>query len=519
MIRLFLLCPALFFSVMNAIAQYPNILIGNTNSANEPSIMINPKNTDQMVAGSNINNYYYSSDAGTTWTSGQLSSPYGVWGDPVIIVDTTGNFYFLHLSNPSSGEWIDRIVSQKSTNGGQTWSTGTFMGLNGSKDQDKEWGVVNRMNNHIYVTWTQFDNYGSFNSLDSSVILFSKSINSGVSWSPPKRINRVAGDCLDMDNTVEGAVPAVGPNGEIYVSWAGPLGLVFNSSPDGGNTWNDTNIFVCSIPGGWDYMVGGIYRANGLPVTCCDLSNGPSHGNVYINWSDQRNGTTDTDVWFVKSTDGGLSWCAPKRVNDDPPGRQQFFTWMTVDQVTGYIYFVFYDRRNYTDNRTDVYMAVSRDGGETFENFKISDSPFNPNAGVFFGDYTCVSAHNNVVRPIWTRLQYSALSVWTATIDSINVGTGPDPKPYVSLSLDQNYPNPVKEHTYFSYKVHSPTKVTLKVFNILGKEIASLFQDKMVNAGKYIEYFDVSGNRFPPGIYYFSLTTGEQTLKRKMIID
>ncbi|MCK9421981.1 MAG: T9SS type A sorting domain-containing protein [Bacteroidales bacterium] len=519
MLRIYFTFYALLFSVISALAQYPNIMIGSSRSPNEPSIMINPKNTNQMVAGANIDTYYYSDDAGSTWTEGQLSSSYGVWGDPVIIVDTTGSFYFFHLSNPSSGNWIDRIVSQKSTNGGQSWSNGSYMGLNGTKAQDKEWGVVNLSNNHIYVTWTQFDSYGSSNPLDSSVILFSKSTNGGLNWSPAKRISRVAGDCLDMDNTVEGAVPAVGPNGEIYVSWAGPLGLVFNRSLDEGITWNDTNIFVSDIPGGWDFMVQGIYRANGLPVTCCDLSNGPYHGNVYINWSDQRNGTTNTDIWFVKSTDGGLTWCAPKRVNDDTPGKQQFFTWMTVDQVTGFIYFVFYDRRNYSDNRTDVYMAVSRDGGENFENFKISDTPFNPSQGIFFGDYTCVSAYNNVVRPIWTRLHYNTLSIWTAKIDSVYVGTGPDPEPFVSLSLDQNYPNPGKEYTYFSYKVHAPATMTLKVYNILGKEVATLFKDKMIAPGKYIEYFDISKNRVPPGIYYFSLVSGEQTLKRKMIID
>ena len=164
------------------------------------------------------------------------------------------------------------------------------MGLNGTKAQDKHWSAIDRTNNNIYVTWTQFDNYGSSNPLDSTIIRFSKSLNGGQTWSPAKRINRVAGDCIDGDNTVEGAVPCVGPNGEIYVSWAGPVGLVFNRSLDQGETWMDTNVFVSDIPGGWDYSIPGISRANGLPVTCCDLSNGPYRGTIYINWSDQRNG-------------------------------------------------------------------------------------------------------------------------------------------------------------------------------------------------------------------------------------
>jgi len=500
-------------------AQYPNILIGTNNTPEEPSIMINPKNTNQVVAGSNIDNYYYSGDGGLTWQEGLLNSTYGVWGDPVIDVDTNGDFYFFHLSNPQSGNWIDRIVCQKSTNGGQTWNNGSYMGLNGTKAQDKHWSAIDRTNNNIYVTWTQFDNYGTSNPSDSSIILFSKSLNGGQSWSAAKRINRVAGDCIDSDNTVEGAVPCVGPNGEIYVSWAGPVGLVLNRSSDQGETWMDTNVFVSHIPGGWDFAIPGIYRANGLPVTCCDLSNGPYRGTIYINWSDQRNGLTDTDIWFIKSTDGGLTWSERKRVNDDPPGKQQFFTWMTVDQTNGYLYFVFYDRRNYSNSLTDVYMAVSKNGGESFENFKISETPFTPYSSIFFGDYTNISAHNGMVRPIWTRLDGGTLGIYTAIIDSIFAGKEENPVVSSALTLDQNYPNPGQTDTYISFKVQNTSKVTLKVMDIYGNVIAFLLKDTQLQPGKYIEYFDISKYNLSPGLYYFSLDDGQKSLKRKMIVQ
>ena len=80
---------------------------------------------------------------------------------------------------------------------------------------------------------------------------------------------------------------------------AGPLGLVFTKSTDQGLTWPSDNLYVTDIPGGWDYAIPGIYRVHGLPVTCCDLSQGPNRGNIYINWSDQRNGLEDTDIFFV----------------------------------------------------------------------------------------------------------------------------------------------------------------------------------------------------------------------------
>ena len=516
--KIFLTLISLLYGYL-CFGQYPNVLVGNTGYPEEPSIFINPDHTNQMVAASNIDNYYYSGDGGYSWQSGTITSSYGVWGDPCVVIDTAGNLYYFHLSNPSFGSWIDRIVCQKSIDGGQTWSDGTSMGLNGIKAQDKPWSIVDRSNNTIYVCWTQFDRYGSSSPNDSSVILFSRSTDNGQIWSLAKRINRQAGDCLDGDNTVEGAVPVVGPNGEIYVSWAGPLGIVFNKSLDGGETWMDTNIFVTDIPGGWDFQIPGIYRANGLPVTCCDISDGPYRGNLYINWSDQRNGPTDTDVWLVKSTNQGTTWSSPVKVNDDPPGHQQFFTWMTVDQKTGFIWFVFYDRREHSDWLTDVYMAVSRDGGETFQNFKISDSSFYPNPSVFFGDYTNISAFNNIVRPIWTRLNNGYLGIWTAIVDSMFVGISKDLENILPLSLEQNWPNPVKNVTYISFKVYVSSTITLRVFDIFGREISTMVDNQKFNAGKYIEYFDASAHHLVPGFYYFSLVSGETSLQRKMLVE
>jgi BNR/Asp-box repeat len=318
-----------------AFAQHTNVLAGTDNSPNEPSICINPKNTQQLVAGANLNNLYYSHDGGATWTQTPVTSPWGIWGDPVIGVDTAGAFFYLHLSNPPTGNWIDRIIAQKSTDGGVTWSGGSFMGLNGTKAQDKHWIATDRQTNTLYVTWTQFDDYGSSNPADSSVILFSKSTDGGETWSPALRISELAGDCLDSDDTAEGAVPCVGPAGEVYVAWSNRNKIWFDRSTDGGETWLGNDVFVSGQPGGWDYAIPGIYRANGLPVTVCDLSGGPHHGTIYINWTDQRNGEDDTDVWLSKSTDGGDTWSTPVRINDDAPGRQQFFTWMAVDQVTG----------------------------------------------------------------------------------------------------------------------------------------------------------------------------------------
>ena len=218
----------LFFIVIftyNLSAQpFTNIQIDASGAPEEPSIVINPKNTNYVAAGANIDFYYYSSDGGSTWGKGTITGTYQVWGDPCMAVDTVGNFYFFHLVNGNS--FIDRMGVHKSTNNGVSYGIEAYYQYNSPKQQDKEWVAVDRSHgprgNWMYVSWTQFDSYGVSNQNDSSRILFSRSTNGGINWIDPGiKLNSLSGWCLDNDSTMEGAVPAVGPNGEVYVAWAG----------------------------------------------------------------------------------------------------------------------------------------------------------------------------------------------------------------------------------------------------------------------------------------------------------
>lgn len=408
-------------------ARYKNIQIhaakaGDRIGPCEPTICINPTNPLSIAAGSVLNNYHWSEDGGKTWKTSTLVSSNGVFGDPVLIADQKGHFYFAHLSDPEGKGWsspklLDRIVIQKSTDGGKTYDNGSFCGENHPKDQDKQWLAVDPSTGHLYCTWTEFDLYNSKNTAqDKSRILFAKSTDAGKSWTEVQKINQFDGDCLDEDETVEGAVPSVGPDGTIYVAWSWNSKIWFDKSVDGGKTWLEEDGIVTDQPGGWSYDVKKVSRCNGLPFTDCDRSNGPYRGTIYVNWTDQRNGTHNPDVFTAYSRDQGKTWSAPVRVNDDATEREQFFSSMTIDQATGYVYCVFYDRRAYSDHKTDVWLAVSKDGGQTYENRRISASPFEPEEKTFFGDYNHISAYQGMVRPIWTRLENGMLSVWTALI-------------------------------------------------------------------------------------------------------
>ena len=388
----------------------------------EPSIVINPQNPQNVVAGGILDFVFVSNDSGATWDMNQLKSESGVYGDPCLVADNDNHIYYLHLSDPEGQGWkseklLDRIVVQRSDDGGENWTMDGHTGLNHPKDQDKQWACTDFNNQDVIVTWTQFDKYNSRDSKDKSNILFSRSTDLGKTFSEPIQINQFSGDCLDDDQTTEGAVPAVGPNGEYYVAWSYDENIYFDRSLDQGKTWLDKDVVVSSQPGGWTMDIPGIQRCNGMPITVCDISEGPFKGAVYVCWADQRKGKADTEIFFSSSMDKGKTWSNPIRVNDDTTKTTQFFPWMSIDPITGYLYVVFYDRRNHTDEQTDVYLAYSKDAGQTWVNEKISETPFKPNEYVFFGDYNNISSYNGMVRPIWTRYEKGKLSIWTALIN------------------------------------------------------------------------------------------------------
>lgn len=514
-----LLCITLY--IQNTVfGQHQNIMISNINSPQEPTICLNYFNPEIIVAGANLKQYCYSHDGGLTWKYDFLKSTYGVWGDPTVVSDRNGIFYFFHLSRPSIGIFIDRIVCQKSLDNGVTWNNGSFIGLNGTKAQDKQWATIDFNTGAIYVTWTQFDEYGTSSPSMKSNILFSKSLDQAETWSTPKQINNFSGDCRDSDQTTEGAVPAVGPNGDVYVAWANNNNIYFDRSTDHGETWLDEDIVVSDQPGGWDYRIPGIARCNGLPITCCDTSQSTYRGTIYVNWTDQRNGESNTDVWLAKSTDGGNTWSRAKRVNDDTTQNYQFFTWMTIDQANGNLYFVFYDRRNYTDNYTDVYMALSKDGGDTFTNFQISEKPFYPINDIFIGDYNNITAYNNIVRPIWTQYisdgEGLGLSIWTALIDVTAIGV-PVVEPFPIVE-EMVYPNPANEISYFAFKLNAPGLVNLSLFDSRGDVVKKIIENEIRCSEKYIEPINLKKLNLAPGIYYYRFWCNQQQKIRKLVV-
>jgi hypothetical protein len=166
---------------------------------------------------------------------------------------------------------------------------------------------------------------------------------------------------------------------------------------------------------------------------------------------------------------------------------------------------------------TEVYLARSTDGGESFTNFKVSESSFLPDASVFFGDYSNIAAHNGMIYPMWMRMDQGILSVWVAIVaDSIWTDMGDHHDISVSdFQLYQNYPNPFNPTTTIRYHVPISGRMRLTIHDLLGREISTLI-DRQMPAGDHQVVWDATDR--PSGIYYFRLQAENYQQVKKMIL-
>jgi len=373
----------------------------------EVSVAINPTRPDHIIGVSlqGANNYaFVSDDAGKTWNTVPNGNPdKRIQGDDAVTFTADGlavrsyiAFTGIRIARPARAA---NGIFVRTSKDGRSWTDATPVidHINSVEPmEDKPWIRTDNSKDsphkgNIYVAWTKFDVYGSKKPEHKTHVYFSRSKDAGKTFSPSLRISETPGDCIDSSQTVMGAVPAVGPKGEVYVVWAGPKGLALVKSTNGGFTFGKEKILT-ETPGAWDFGVKGIDRCNGLPMTCVDNSDGPNRGTIYVNWADKRNG--DPDVFLMSSSDGGETWTKPLRVNDDAVknGKEQFFTWMAVDPLDGAVNIAFFDRRDSDDTKTGVTLARSVDGGKTFVNHKINQEPFACGKGPFFGDYLGIDA-------------------------------------------------------------------------------------------------------------------------------
>jgi len=415
----------LFLGLVSAqcFGQFKNVTLTEDKEGfkpRNPTVAINHKDQDAIVVGVSPNHSFYSSDGGVTWNESTVTSGFG-GGTPEVISDQKGHIFYFQQSNPagvgpSGDSWLDRIVCTESKDGGKSWGEERFFGMNPPKDQSLFHVTIHPKKSILYSTWTQFDQYKLEDAGCQSNIFYSMSMNEGSKWTKPVQLSLEPGDCKDGNNTVGESMPAVNLDGKIYAAWFNKGTIFFDRSYDGGETWLSNDLAIHKRTGERTMYVPGFGQINSGLIMQSDISPTRAQTNLYIVYTDQKKGGSDADIYLMRSANKGDNWTSQFRINNDEKGKYHFLPAMTIDQTSGYIYIIYYDRRAFDDTKTDVYLAYSFNAGETFAEVKISDTPFEPTDLKIQSGYTSISSQNGVIVPVWTRNDNGKVSIMTTVI-------------------------------------------------------------------------------------------------------
>ena len=367
-----------------------NNIVGD--AANEPSICVDPTNGNRMSIGwrqfdsisSNFRQagFAHTINGGRNWTSAGVLQPNVFRSDPVLNSDNAGRFFYLSLLQT----FFDDLW--RSLNGGQSW---TYVAR--ASGGDKQWFTIDKTNSpgrgFQYQSWSSDgNNYGGRQ--------FSRSINGGLTWMNPIDIpNSPAFGTLDVDS-----------NGNLFIGGVelagGQIWCVRSTNAKNGGVVPTFDQSTAVNLGG-SIVTGGVNPQGlvGQIFLAVDRSGRSTNNYVYMLASVQPVGAaTGSDVMFARSTNGGQTFSAPRRINDDPVNHAKWHWFGTLSVApNGRIDAVWLDSRNAANNtNSQLFYSSSLDGGNTWSpNIAISNS-FNPFLGYpnqdKLGDYITVVSDN-----------------------------------------------------------------------------------------------------------------------------
>ena len=362
-------------------------------AANEPSIAIHPGNSNVMTVGwrqfnsvtSNFRTggWGYTTNGGTSWTFPGSLVPGQFRSDPVLNADAAGNFFYNSLiTNFYTDEW-------RSTTGGTSWEY-----LGPAYGGDKQWFTIDTTNSggrgFQYQIWSVAQNKYEGRQ-------FTRSVDGGVTWMDPIYIpNAPCLGTLDVDT-----------NGNVFVG-----GINFNT----GQFWcvRSSDAKIAAVTPTFDQstvvdiggFLSGSQQINPVGLTgqlylVIDRSGAATNNNIYMLASVLPSGAgAGSDVHFVRSTDGGATFSAPIRINNDPVNVQKWH-WLATLSVApnGRLDAVWLDSRNASNNTdSQLFYAYSFDGGQTWSPNTAVTPAFNPFVGYpnqqKMGDYMSVVSDN-----------------------------------------------------------------------------------------------------------------------------
>ena len=475
------------------------VLISGNTSQSENSVFANPNDPENVLNSNNSTsdpgfgltlygaNDLYSFDAGLTW-DGELQGAGGSnQGDPAALIGLDGRYYVGYIKNDGQGVAY-------SDDQGATWASvqvaSAPAGFGNLLDKNHLWidnSSASPYQGNLYDAWTTF---GGANDSDVEI---SHSTDGGVTWSSSVNISQ----SINAGSHSQGVNIGTGPNGEVYAifaiydSWPGDenaIGLA--RSYDGGQTWETFRI-IENIRGIRNYGTSKDMRVNSFPCMAVDISNSGNRGSLYVVWANVGvpgiNQGPDIDIYVIKSEDEGDTWSSPVRVNQDDSGlgNEHYFPWITSDPATGTLSVIFYDDRNVSSNQCEVYCANSYDGGESWEDFKVSDVSFTPApipglASGYFGDYLGISSQSGYVYPVWTDNRTGTALTYTSPYQTSTMAA---PENLVAMLEDETGVVDLSwvhngGPTFSHYNIY-------RNFTLIGTSAVTQFSDTLPAYGKY----------------------------------
>ena len=323
--------------------------------------------------------FAYTTNGGTRWIAPGVLENNVFRSDPVLNSDTAGRFFYLSLVQ----NFFDDLW--RSVTGGQSWTR-----VGPADGGDKQWFTIDNTNSSgrgfQYQCWsTDGNNYGGRQ--------FTRSTDGGLTWMDPINIpNSPAWGTLDVDSVGNLFIGGVNltTNGIWCVRSTNAKNGGVVPTFDRSTAVNLGGDIVFAEPINPEGLVGQVFLA-------VDRSGTSTNDNVYMLASVQPPGFTNgSDVMFVRSTNGGITFSAPRRINDDPVNHAKWHWFGTLSVApSGRIDVVWYDTRNSPNNVTSqLFYSFSIDGGNTWSPNVAVSNPFNPFIGYpnqsKIGDYITV---------------------------------------------------------------------------------------------------------------------------------
>jgi hypothetical protein len=354
--------------------------------------------------------------------------------DPWVAISPNGTAYLMTLSvdtNPGGfGTSPNAMLVMRSTTGGASWGNPTTLIRDESPNvlNDKNSMTADpNSNNFVYAVWDRlasptsgtptpdaFDNSRDF----SGDIWFSRTTNGGASWEAARKIYKAGQIAQTIGNLIVVEPTTGGFNGELVDIFTqirfrknsnDSRGTFISAirSTDHGANWTQKEVTISDFQRGIvrDPDDQAAHRTGDINA---EAAVDPNTGAIYVVWQDRRFGPASS-IAFSRSTDGGLTWSAPIKVNATPtntllPGNEQAFTPMVSVRNDSTVAVSYYDFRNNTADGgvttpTDAFIIHCHAATEDCTNpaswdeeIKTTDTSFDSRQapvarGFFLGDY------------------------------------------------------------------------------------------------------------------------------------